>query len=47
MDGACSTNRRQECCIKGFGGGPEGQRPLGRPRLRWEDYIKIDLEGVG
>ena len=26
---------------------PEGKRPLGRPRLRWEDNIKIDLQKVG
>ena len=26
---------------------PEGKRPLGRPRLRWEDNIRIDLEEVG
>jgi hypothetical protein len=25
-------------------GRPEGRRPLGRPRLRWEDNIKMDLE---
>jgi len=25
-------------------GKPEGKRPLGRPRLRWEDNIKMDLE---
>jgi hypothetical protein len=24
-------------------GKPEGKRPLGRPRLRWEDDIKMDL----
>ena len=28
-------------------GKPEGMRPLGRPRLRWEDNIKLDLEEVG
>jgi hypothetical protein len=28
-------------------GKPEGRRPLGRPRLRWEDYIKMDLREVG
>jgi len=28
-------------------GKPEGQRPLGRPRHRWEDNIKIDLQAVG
>ena len=32
---------------KGSGGGPEGKRPLGRPRRRWEDNIKMDLEEVG
>ena len=25
-------------------GKPEGKRPLGRPRHRWEDNIKLDLE---
>jgi hypothetical protein len=28
-------------------GKPEGRRPLGRPRLRWEDNIKRDLQEVG
>jgi hypothetical protein len=26
---------------------PDGKRPLGRPRLRWEDNIKIYLQEVG
>jgi hypothetical protein len=26
---------------------PEGRRPLGRPRRRWEDNSKMDLEEVG
>ena len=26
---------------------PRGQRPLGRPRHRWEDNIKVDLREVG
>jgi hypothetical protein len=26
---------------------PEGQRPLGKPRHRWEDNIKVDLQEVG
>jgi hypothetical protein len=26
---------------------PDGKRPLGRPRCRWEDNIKMDLQGVG
>ena len=28
-------------------GEPDGKRPLGRPRRRWEDNIKIDLKEVG
>jgi hypothetical protein len=26
---------------------PEGKRPLGRPRRRWEDNIKLDLREMG
>jgi hypothetical protein len=28
-------------------GKPEGKRPMGRPRFRWEDNIKMDLQEVG
>ena len=28
-------------------GKPEGKRPLGRPRRRWEDNIKMALQEVG
>jgi hypothetical protein len=41
------------CVGKGRGmyrvlvGKPEGKRPLGRPRRRWEDNIKMDLQKVG
>jgi hypothetical protein len=28
-------------------GKPEGKKPLGRPRRRWEDNIKMDLQDVG
>ena len=28
-------------------GKPEGKRPLGKPRRRWEDSIKMDLREVG
>jgi hypothetical protein len=28
-------------------GQPERKRPLGRPRLRWEDNIKMDLQEFG
>jgi len=28
-------------------GKPEGMRPLGRPRLRWVDNIRMDIQEVG
>jgi hypothetical protein len=28
-------------------GKPEGKRPFGRPRRRWEDNIKMDLQEMG
>jgi hypothetical protein len=28
-------------------GRPEGRRPVGRPRPRWEDNIKMDIQEVG
>jgi hypothetical protein len=28
-------------------GKPEGKRPLGRPKRRWEDWIRMDLRVVG
>jgi hypothetical protein len=28
-------------------GKPEGKRPLGRPRRRWDDNMKMDLQEVG
>jgi len=28
-------------------GKPEGKRPLGRPRHRWEENIKMDIQEVG
>ena len=34
------------CVHKVLVGKPEGKRPLGRPRRRWEDIIKMDLQEV-
>jgi len=33
--------------IQDFVGKTKGKRPLGRPRRRWEDGIKMDLQEVG
>ena len=46
MGGACSAYGGEERRIQGFGGKPEGKRPLGRPRRRWEDNIKMDIQVV-
>jgi len=35
------------CVHRVLVGKPEGKRPLGRPRRRWEDNIKMDLREVG
>jgi hypothetical protein len=37
--------RREKC--KGLVGKPEGKRPLGRPRRRWEAEIRMDLGVIG
>jgi hypothetical protein len=28
-------------------GNPNGKKPIGRPRIRWENNIKMDLQKVG
>ena len=33
--------------FKSFTGKPTGKRPLGRPRRRWEDNIRIDIKEIG
>ena len=44
MGGACSAYGGGEHRV--LVGKPEGKRPLGRPRRRWEDNIKMDLQEV-
>jgi len=36
----------EERHIQGLGGETRGKDPLGRPRRRWEDNIKMDLQEV-
>jgi hypothetical protein len=43
MDGACSIYGGQERSIQSFVEKPEGMKPLGRPRHRWEDNIEMYL----
>jgi len=42
---ACTVVRRGVYRV--LVGKDEGKRPLGRPRRRWEDNIKMDLQEVG
>jgi hypothetical protein len=47
MDGACSTNGEKRNAYRILVRKPEGKRPLGRPRRRWVDNIKMDLREIG
>jgi hypothetical protein len=44
MGGARSMYGERRCAYRVLGGKPERQRPLGKPRHRWENSIKIDLQ---
>jgi hypothetical protein len=41
MGGPCSTNGEKRNAYRLLVGKPEGKRPLGRPRCRWVDNIRI------
>jgi hypothetical protein len=43
MGGTCGTNGDKRNAYRLLVGKPEGKRPLGRPRRRWIDNIKVDL----
>ena len=47
MGGAYSMYGVRRDVYRVLVGKPEGKRPLGRPRRRWEENIKMDLEEVG
>jgi hypothetical protein len=44
MGGACSTNGKKRNAYRLLVEKPEGKRPLGRPRRRWVDNIRMILE---
>jgi len=47
MGGACSEYGVRINVYRVLVGKPEGKRLPGRPRSRWEDNIKMDLQEVG
>ena len=47
MGWACGAYVCGEGVFRVLLGKPEGRRPLGRPRRRWMDNIRMDLQGVG
>ena len=47
MGRVCSTYGERRGIYRVLVGKHEGKRPLGRPRHRWEDNIKMDLQEVG
>jgi hypothetical protein len=47
MGRACSTHGEDKEAYKVLVGKTEGRRPLGRPRCKWDDNMKIDLREIG
>jgi hypothetical protein len=47
MGGACSTHGEKRNAYRILVGKPEGKRPVGRPRRRWENNIIMDLREIG
>jgi hypothetical protein len=47
VGGACGTHGEERKMYKVLVVKPEGKRPLGRPRRRWEDGIRMDLREIG
>jgi hypothetical protein len=47
MSGICSANGWKMDAYRLLVGKKEGKRPLGRPRRRWVDNIRMDLVEVG
>ena len=47
MGGACSTYRRRRGVYRVLVGKPAGKRSFGRPRRKWVNNIKMDLQEVG
>ena len=47
MSEACSTYGGRRCLYRALVGKLKRKRPLERPRCRWEDNVKMDVQEVG
>ena len=47
MEDHLARMEEDRSAFKVLTGKPSGKRPLGRPRRRWEDNIRVDLEEIG
>jgi hypothetical protein len=47
MGGACGADGEERGVYRVLVVKPEGKRPQGKPRRRWEDNIRLDLQEVG
>ena len=47
MGGTCNTYGERRAVYRVLVGKPEGKKPLGKSRNRWEVNIKMDLQEVG
>jgi hypothetical protein len=47
VGGACRTNGEESAAFKLLVRKSEGKKPLGRPRRRWIDNIKVNIIEIG
>jgi hypothetical protein len=47
VGGTCGTHGEERVVYRVLVWRPKGKRPLGRPRRRWEDNIKMDVRKIG
>jgi hypothetical protein len=47
VGGTCGTHGRERVVYRVLVGRPDFERPLERPRRRWDDSVKLDLREIG
>ena len=43
----CTGHEQRNCALKFLTNNPKGNRPVGNPKRRWEDNIRMDLKEIG